>query len=355
MVSLSTSLTVMLSANCGELVCHASLAQVANRQLNAAELVDEFYSGSAGPRSLGSRVDRRFFVSRIADLNRRSNCSSGGGTHCRILALECSELLHEVTKNWDEKTIAIVSVKAGSQKKAIDKAKNEIDDALNVLRVSLLALRTAHPIQRLQRRGLDYLVRRAVQPDFITWGGEHGMAPFEIGITGQIASTIENRIAVCLISEIPNLPPEITGPIHRSVQWIGSALTRDNVDDGIIDLCTALEAALCIKGDQSKSGAIALRHFMVKFAAGDTTYYKSPFEIVDLYGLRNRILHESARRVASNSDFAALSSVAVETLDTYMKVLRGDQIPTSNEVAALLALEPGESEEVIRLPRSLPR
>ena len=208
---------------------------------------------------------------------------------------------------------------AAAQKKALERGKAAIDDAINVFRVVIARSRFIPEHQRLQTRGLHYYVRPVSTPRSGQAGAQLGFRAIELGVSGDLLEFINEWSQKYYIAFNVSTPAKLREPIARTLTWIGSSAARENYDDRIVDLCTALESLLSMKHDPRKAEAIALRYMLLGFAVGEVGYVTHPFAIYKIYLMRNDIVHGTDRLVCDNEDYKSLLYVALDAVDRMLK------------------------------------
>ena len=255
------------------------------------------------PLTIGEVVFREFSQEFASDWD----CVKAEGPSRKVIQKELA--------NLTGRSVGVVTVHAGSAEKAVERAQGYFDRALNILRFCISSFPPAviHDLELLQRRGCFHAVRR-LEPEVrpVRTGWERGFQPMECELSGPLAQSTK-----CFVEQLsPLYDGTIHGKLHdallRSLQWIGTSITRQNFDDKVVDLCTALEAALTTKGDPKKGEAITLRSMLLSMALGDG--FPSPRELYHLYELRSRVVHGAALGVCGESDYRRLRWRAQETV-----------------------------------------
>ena len=263
--------------------------------------------------------------------------------------LEVDGPFREMLQRWlDELTgqsVGIVRVHAGSAKEAVDRAREGVDRALNTLRFCVGSFPPAviHDQELLQRRGRFYVVRQ-IEPEVgpVLPGWERGFRPIDRELGGPL-----DKWAKWFIEQLsPLYNDTIQGKIRdallRSIEWIGTSITRENFDHKVIDLCTALEAVLATKDDPRKGQAIALRSMLLSMALDEG--FPSPGGLYHLYELRSKVVHGAALGVCEKSDYWNLRRRAEETILNIIK-LNSTQGPVTRPSRLIKLLESPERLE----------
>lgn len=211
-------------------------------------------------------------------------------------------------------TFARTTVHAGTKPRAVLRAKPLIDDALDILRVAISSCYIVPEHQRLQRRGSHYFAYLCSDPGNGGAGGEFGVDAL-LGVDAHLLTSIVTRLESLGVVLNEGLPKKVREPVRRALIGFGESMTRVNLDSRFVDLCTALEAALCMQHDARKAQAIVVRYMLTLYATEDPIFTTHPLEIYDLYLVRSRIVHGSARRVATEEDCRKLRLVLEDAID----------------------------------------
>jgi Apea-like HEPN len=310
------------------LVCETWLEREAIRPNQRAIKVDDFVSSLRRPPE-GWEV-----LWEINDLDAEESFEVADVDFFRFEgAAPEGHLWREVEKELLGRTFARAMVYAGSKDKALDRAKAAIDDALNILRVSLIPHRQVYDLQLLQRRGMHFYAGRTSGSFPEHSGAQWGFGPFPLEISSDLIDFLNKRNLELHLGLNKETPSRLREPILRALYWIGSSVTRQDLDDRVVDLCTALECLLGLENDKRKAEAISVRYMLMGLAAKDTSYVVHPLAIYHLYLLRNDIVHGSARRVSSKQDYKDLRYVALDAVQRISKVV-ADQ-PRINRLSRL--------------------
>jgi hypothetical protein len=189
-------------------------------------------------------------------------------------------------------------VAAADPSRASESGIQQVSDAMDVLRVTALrglAGRSADDRLLQWRMSGSWAVRSVSDPSPQVWSGWR--LPF-IPLSIDLSSVIHSGLRKGPFSEISEntLQPDIQRRLMRAVNWISGSVLHAEHDRKIVDLCTALETML-LPGHRGnrKNELLALRYYLVGGLL-------NPGAILDLYGLRNDIVHGSALRVVGVLD-----------------------------------------------------
>lgn len=222
--------------------------------------------------------------------------------------------------------VSIVEIEAGSTEKAVSRAREYCNRALNTLRFCIV---TSHNYWAVQDRELlhrlseRWLIRQTL-PEKSQWypGWKLGFRSIERDISersGEMIRLLTQRLNPLYDGSIS---PKLRDRLLRSIQWIGISITRENYDDKVIDLCTAMETMLTTRDDPKKGEAIAIRSMLLAMTPpknGDTVHlnwlmgvdtpdrWSIPSEtIYKLYGKRSEIVHGSSLGICAERDYTTL-------------------------------------------------
>jgi len=237
------------------------------------------------------------------------------------------------------RTVGIVRVTSGSPEKAIEKAALLLDDALDALRVSLQAipLATVRNDELLQSRGQFALakVAGAEFPALERW--ERGFESLDLTLSERVLTDISDVVERINTAFSGQHPRQLSEAIRRAVGWIGASTAEERYDNRVIGLCTALECLLTTIEDKRKGEAIALRTMLVASAVEEG--FTHPAEVYQLYDLRSKVVHGSARGICGESDYATLRFVTVRTFVNILRFIDQSSTPLKNASDLISSLE----------------
>lgn len=207
-------------------------------------------------------------------------------------------------------TLASVRVDAASNETALETGKEQVLDALNLMKVSALQGRAG-------KMPLDALVQWRLSGHFIVgpvdneksseyvYGFHHPFSPAII----DLGNCIREGMAELGLHLLGRLPKDINERITRSMHWITHSTTHESDDYKIVDLCTALEILLVPEGRRvvNKGTTIALRYNLF----GGTL---NPSAVRWFYERRNDVLHGNKLPVVTQTDTWHLRLVCYTTL-----------------------------------------
>lgn len=229
-----------------------------------------------------------------------------------------AELLSDIRGS----TVAIARVRAGSPTKAVERAVIQIDSALDYLRLAVGSYRswTIWDFQLLQRRGSRYAVRELAQlRQLASVGGQRGFRPVPLNLTDEVLGAVVEFSEHLQPVFDGGVPTRLQAPLLRAAEWIGTSVTRENFDDKVTDLCTALECLLTTRDDGRKGESIALRSMLL--ARLLQRPFAQPGQVLRLYELRSLVVHGSDLRVCTERDYRTLRRIAEATLTNVADLL----------------------------------
>lgn len=272
------------------------------------------------------------------------------------------ELTHELAKEWNfakddltNQAVGVVKVKAGTTDKALERAQNLFDRALNILRVCVGSSDPRRMIwdeQLLQRRNGLGSIRQLNDPT----------APVEARLdwtSVPIQLEVSSALAYSTKEFIERLSPLYDGTIQgrlrdallRSLEWMGTSITRDNYDHKVVDLCIALESALTTKDDKRKGEAIAFRMMLLSMALDKS--FPAPARLYQLYDLRSSVVHGADLGVCGKSDYYTLQKIAEGTVLNIIELI-GKQRSVTRPSKLIGYLESAEClESAERIERAI--
>ena len=168
-------------------------------------------------------------------------------------------------------SVGIVTINAGSPRKAVERAVAVFDRALNTLRVCIVSSNPVGISDRwlLQRRGELHAVRQ-VNPKTspVGWGAARGFRPVSLDLAAPWTESTRDFIGRLGPLYDGTMQGKLRDALLRSLEWIGMSITRESYDHKIVDLCTGLEAVLTTIDDPRKGEAIAFRFMLLSTALG---------------------------------------------------------------------------------------
>ena len=209
------------------------------------------------------------------------------------------------------KVLGIVTVSAGTQEKAVERARQLLDRALSMLRVccSFLLLGALYDESLLQKRGQFYIVRnRSQERNRAGVGWQRGFSPLDLHLTEKTGVKVAESIASLESIHDGTIANPLRDALLRSLEWIGTSTTREQYDHKVVDLCTALESVLTTLSDRRKGEAVALRSMLLSIAVN--AGFTHPGRICRLYEMRSRIVHGSEVGMCGKADCVTLYSTA---------------------------------------------
>ena len=229
-----------------------------------------------------------------------------------------SEVIAEWHRRRAGKAVGIVTVQAGSDERAKERATRLFDRALHILRVCIASSVSARiwDEQLLQKRGPFFLIRRIApdEEDLLQVGWERRVGRLEttLELGGELGNGTRKFMARVGSVYDNKMTERLREALLRSLEWIGMSITREQYDHKIIDLCIALESVLTTINDPRKGEAIALRLMLLSMTLGTT--FDHPKTVFRLYGLRSQVVHGRAQGVCGRSDYFGLRQIAEEAV-----------------------------------------
>ena len=211
--------------------------------------------------------------------------------------------------------VGIVTVEGREIRKTAERAQALFERALNTLRVCVGSITRTKTWDRelLQRRG-QFRVIRETSPEqrLISTGGGPITAPIDFVLTPPLLNSTHEFISKLAPLYDGTIQCRFRDALLRCIEWTGVSITREHRDQQVVDLCTALEAALTTIDDGRKGEAIALRSMLLSVALGQS--FTDPQEVYSLYVLRSRVVHGAALGVSGENDYIKLRSLAERVL-----------------------------------------
>lgn len=222
-------------------------------------------------------------------------------------SLSFRDILRKTLAEFASKPVGIVTVQAGSARRAVGRAQGYFDHALNTLRLCIGAFPWAvvYDQELLQRRGRFFVVRQ-LEPEVrpVQIDGSDRFQRMDCDLAGPLEESTEEFIERLAPLYDGTIQGWLRDALLRSVEWVGTSITREHYDHKIVDIFTALETVLTTSDDSRKDEAIALRSMLLSMALGDGS--PPPRDLLHLYRLRADVVHGISSGVCAKSDFREL-------------------------------------------------
>lgn len=221
-------------------------------------------------------------------------------------------------------SIGLAKVKAGTYRKAVERASDEIDLALNVLRVAIASYRPGliYDFQLMQRRGNHYLAKK-IRSNGISAGTRFDTDAMSIEFGGALSGSTEEFLNKLDSLYNGTIQGRLKDALLRSLAWVGTSITREEYDHKIVDLCTALESVLTTRNDARKGEAIALRMMLLSIAHGEPCPH--PVTLYEFYEKRSNVVHGSKLGECGESDYRRLRDITESVILNILDLLRNER------------------------------
>lgn len=216
------------------------------------------------------------------------------------------------------RTVALTTVSGFAPKKIADRARAKIAPTLDAMRVSYVQIPVIHDEQALIRLSGDYLfvapgkAPSRFKPLTGGWKREYGALP--LGIDQELANAASETLDDLARLFGASLPVEIRASLLRALSWISISLVRDNWDDQLLNLCTAMEIMLSRDSERQKSEPLSVRTLLLAAALDRNELVLYPVEFLWLYDKRSDLVHGGPRGEVQKKDVHRLRRLAVRTL-----------------------------------------
>jgi hypothetical protein len=234
----------------------------------------------------------------------------------------------DLTEDFLDKTVAIVSVMAGKVDRAVERAQVRVDRALDVLRFGLTA---SSPIRTREnevmfRQGHMQLVREEGGARSHRWDLRRRPLQATLSVP-EISKTVSYLEAVERLISNEKLGPKLRKRFSLALHWIATAITRTDYDEKLVDICTALESLLVEKSDHWKGELIALRAILLQCAVDGR--FADTFPLLGLYELRSRVVHGSDVGVIGEGQYTYLFDTATRLVMQAVQLVNRNPAITS--------------------------
>ncbi len=236
-------------------------------------------------------------------------------------------------KHVNTLTLAVVKVDASSSNTAFETGKEQLVDALVLLKASALCglAGTLLPEEFVQWKLSGHYIVNPISvetPTHRVWGIQDQFGP----IVRNLSSEIEKGIDTLGINLLCDIPKDVRERVTRALNWVAHSATHDTDDYRLVDLCTALEILLLPEGRRTvnKGTVIALRYNLI---GGDL----NPSAVKWMYDRRNDVIHGDPLPVVRQQDTWDLRLVCYPTIRklVYASVKRPDLIRLEDLMASV--------------------
>lgn len=222
--------------------------------------------------------------------------------------------------HWMHHAAASVEVQAADGSRAFETSLAKVTSSMDLLRLAgvrdvISAFDDRLFLWRLNKGSITRQIEPNQQSIIYHWRTGFSSVITEMG--SHIKKGLDPELSSLQAIANGELPDEISRHLERAINWISSSITRERLDDKIVDLCTALETLLLpdYRRRPQKGHMIALRHRLI---GGDW----SPIGILALYELRSEIVHGSVLNVSHYLDYWHLLLICFVTLDRLVKLAK---------------------------------
>ena len=231
-----------------------------------------------------------------------------------------------------DKVVAILTERGADPWKAADRAREKVATALHLLRIALLIDHEPriigwkiHDEELLFKQSEHIAVRKKNKLDLLLPGWRRSFRSVELTINDTISKQIETscRMLGDLFSE-KSINISIRDRLIRSLEWVSNSVAREEPDDKVVDICTALETLLATKDDPRKGERIALRTTLLNMVQ-DKPFF-DPVHVMNLYLKRSDIVHGSARKVCTESDCQIGRLIALDSFSKSLTYILANKI-----------------------------
>jgi hypothetical protein len=241
-------------------------------------------------------------------------------------------------------TVASVISRGNDPEKVVERAREKLRTALNLLRLALvdhttrIILWKIHDSQLMFRDGEYYVIRKKLKasPSDTLMGWKLG--PYRTHILTVDDKIYKQAEELNKFTQGLFVTQTIQGDIRehfvRAIEWIGSSMMRETNDDKIVDLCVALETLLATEQDGMKGELIALRSMLLCLHLKKAWY--DPGFVLYLYIKRSHIVHGSRRRICTTSDYNRGMMLAIEVFRDSLTCAKDSNITKHSKFIAAL-------------------
>jgi hypothetical protein len=231
------------------------------------------------------------------------------------------KIIHDIFfKEAVGKAVATLTENAADPDKAAERARDRVKTSLDILRVALLLDHEPrviswkiHDEEMLFTQSEHIAIRKGKDTTNIFFDIKRGFRSVEFKVDQIIYNQLEtSRMVIESLFNRNIITGHIKDRLSRTIKWISNSVIKDELDDKVIDICTALETLLTTKDDLRKGECIALRTTLLNAKLKKTFF--NPVYVMDIYLKRSEIIHGSAIKVCTESDYQIGRIIALDIL-----------------------------------------
>lgn len=223
--------------------------------------------------------------------------------------------------------IALVEESGNDFESMKEKAKEKVDVALNILKVSLSlgiffrdesALFSRTELILSRKKGeiyYDYSWHREFRPLLVPFD------PNKLGKCGLCLTELSNNLF--------NMPEGFLEPLRRAVFWIAQSIKEDNLDLKNVCIHIALESMLT-SIDLGKKGE-DLSYKMLLLSFWDGGFLLWPKEVLDMYKIRSFIIHQGKMGNSTRDDCDWWRRISIDILIRSISFIKMNKVMNHRE------------------------
>jgi len=241
----------------------------------------------------------------------------------------------DISNKWEGKTVARVQVEASEIGNAIASGETIVKSVLNTLRLAVRKelLSKSYEYMFLWELGSSIAIPKVKPEDGTQWaiGGNRNVSPLTIDLGESVAKSLgDDNIWKHILDN--KLPEDIQMRVMRAKEWISHAITEDNLDYKLVNLCTALEILLLPNRKKEPKGwVMALRQVLIGQGSGYI-----PTVILHLYEKRCDIIHGGYLGIVTHSDYWHSLICCLQVLERIVRL--SQKYPHIQELETLLGV-----------------
>jgi hypothetical protein len=229
-------------------------------------------------------------------------------------------------------SVAIIPERGNDPGRATKRARAKLLIVLNLLRTALLVDHDPriisfriHDVQMLFELG-EFTALRVIDESKVLASWTLGFRSMDLILEGEIETQVakSSELLNDLAKAIGETGKGVQVRFIRAMEWIGSSVVRENIDDKIVDLCTALEAFLATKANPMKGEIIVLRMMLLSELLGRPFW--APSKVLGLYEKRSDIVHGSDKGVCTDTEYIVLRTITVQVLQDALTYVKANNI-----------------------------
>ncbi len=234
--------------------------------------------------------------------------------------------------DFEKQTLLLITETGNNSSLVINRARQKGNEIAKLLQTYLSEMPFVVNEQLLFSLSEDYLIRKKDESKMLSSGWQRNFSPILFDYENEFERFTDKANNHYFL--LNDFPEKLQNCVKRTITWIGKAVSEEDFDLKVAFLCTALEALLTTKQDGRKGEKIAYRTGLLRRHFEETILH--PRRVLQLYLIRNGVVHGSKIGIASKSEYQSLLRLTNETLDYFIKLINKRNLKRQTEVLDFL-------------------